>query len=171
MQWLFRSGVPAPQVRRSSGADIVVDRVDGPTLLEGDSVLHPDFYPMNVMISAQGPVIIDWSNVSRGGASFDGAISVVIMSSFEACSPRDQLARRFERDARGAHLAPASRPAVMAASTFKRPASRAGLVAATTPSKQPNMAIARPGRSRPAADLWMECSFCLRWQLTGGAVG
>jgi hypothetical protein len=35
---------------------------------------------MNVMLPPGGPVVIDWTNTSRGPAAFDAAMSSVLMS-------------------------------------------------------------------------------------------
>lgn len=37
---------------------------------------------MNVILGANGPVIIDWTNASRGHASFDAATTYAISSAF-----------------------------------------------------------------------------------------
>lgn len=67
-----------------------VDRVP-----PGDSVLHLDLHPMNVMLTADGPVVIDWTNVSRGAASFDAAMSSVLMSTAELDDRRQRAAVRM----------------------------------------------------------------------------
>lgn len=41
--------------------------------VDGDRVVHLDLHPMNVMITADGPVVIDWSNAGRGPAAMDVA--------------------------------------------------------------------------------------------------
>jgi aminoglycoside phosphotransferase (APT) family kinase protein len=35
-------------------------------LPEGDALCHGDFHPENVIFTARGPVIIDWSTATRG---------------------------------------------------------------------------------------------------------
>jgi aminoglycoside phosphotransferase (APT) family kinase protein len=49
----------------------------------GDRVLHLDFHPLNVMITARGPVVIDWSNGAAGPAGADVALAYLIMASSE----------------------------------------------------------------------------------------
>jgi aminoglycoside phosphotransferase (APT) family kinase protein len=104
MQHLRAHGAPVPQVFSAEGTDIVMERLDGPTMLdvlksrpwraaaigrelyglhtrihripagaidlrrfgEGDSILHLDLHPDNVIVTADGPMIIDWSNVAVG---------------------------------------------------------------------------------------------------------
>ena len=35
-------------------------------LPEGDALCHGDFHPANILLSARGPIIIDWSRATRG---------------------------------------------------------------------------------------------------------
>lgn len=53
----------------------------------GDTVLHLDLHPGNVMLTSRGPVVIDWSNRAVGPAGADVAIAYLIM----ACSEVDDL--------------------------------------------------------------------------------
>ena len=59
----------------------------------GNALLHLDLHPMNVILSPDGPVLIDWTNAARGEADFDAAYSDVLMSTFEVGSRRDRLGR------------------------------------------------------------------------------
>jgi aminoglycoside phosphotransferase (APT) family kinase protein len=43
------------------------------------SVLHLDLHPGNVMLTAEGPVVIDWSSAAAGPAGLDVAIAKLIM--------------------------------------------------------------------------------------------
>ena len=65
-----------------------------PGVPAGDSVLHLDLHPMNVMFTDDGPIVIDWTNVSRGAASFDAAMSSVLMSTAELDDWRQRIAVR-----------------------------------------------------------------------------
>jgi Ser/Thr protein kinase RdoA (MazF antagonist) len=49
---------------------------------EGASMLHLDLHPDNVIITAQGPIVIDWPNAARGPAAADVAHTWMVM----ACS-------------------------------------------------------------------------------------
>jgi aminoglycoside phosphotransferase (APT) family kinase protein len=60
----------------------------------GDRVVHVDLHPMNVLLSASGPVIIDWTNAVRGVADFDAAMTYVLMASVETNGLRESVARR-----------------------------------------------------------------------------
>jgi aminoglycoside phosphotransferase (APT) family kinase protein len=39
----------------------------------GDCLVHRDLHPLNVLITADGPIVIDWSNAARGVAAYDVA--------------------------------------------------------------------------------------------------
>jgi aminoglycoside phosphotransferase (APT) family kinase protein len=56
--------------------------IDAPAELnktgEGTSLLHLDFHPDNVLLSARGPVVIDWTNARPGPALLDVAMTWVI---------------------------------------------------------------------------------------------
>jgi aminoglycoside phosphotransferase (APT) family kinase protein len=113
-------GFPAPAARALNPTDIVMERVEGPTMLvammqrpwrlpryavllaslhdtlsaiaappwlgaplgEGESLLHLDLHPENVIMTARGPVVIDWPNAARGPAAADVAHTWIVL----ACS-------------------------------------------------------------------------------------
>jgi aminoglycoside phosphotransferase (APT) family kinase protein len=52
-------------------------------LPEGDRLSHGDFHPANILMSGDEPVIIDWSNVTRGHPVADVARTVVILETGE----------------------------------------------------------------------------------------
>lgn len=58
-------------------APVALQVLDG--LADGDRLCHGDFHPANVIVDADGPVIIDWTNVSRGNPDADLARSLVIL--------------------------------------------------------------------------------------------
>ena len=47
----------------------------------GDRILHLDLHPVNVMLTAGGPVVIDWTNAAAGPAGADVAMAALIMAS------------------------------------------------------------------------------------------
>jgi aminoglycoside phosphotransferase (APT) family kinase protein len=113
-------GYPVPSARALNETDIVMERLDGPTMLddlgrrpwrinrhartlaelhrrlhaisapnwlhaplgEGQSLLHLDLHPDNVMMTARGPFVIDWPNAARGSGSADVAHTWIVI----ACS-------------------------------------------------------------------------------------
>jgi aminoglycoside phosphotransferase (APT) family kinase protein len=46
----------------------------------GDSVIHMDLHPLNVIISPNGPVVIDWARAARGGPDTDVALAWALMA-------------------------------------------------------------------------------------------
>ena len=52
-------------------------------LPDGDKLSHGDFHPANILTAGDEPVIIDWSNVSRGDPAADVARTLVILASGE----------------------------------------------------------------------------------------
>ena len=61
----------------------------------GGSLLHLDLHPANVILSAVGPVVIDWTNARRGEPAFDVALTWVICAT---SSGLGRLGRSFSRD-------------------------------------------------------------------------
>jgi aminoglycoside phosphotransferase (APT) family kinase protein len=47
----------------------------------GDTVMHLDLHPGNVMLTARGPVVIDWPNASAGPGGADVAMAYLVMAS------------------------------------------------------------------------------------------
>lgn len=80
----------------------------------GDRLLHLDLHPMNVMMTERGPMVIDWTNASRGDALTDVALTYVLLTCPNAPLPvivrhavqplRLLLARAFVRRYRGEEL-------------------------------------------------------------------
>jgi hypothetical protein len=59
-----------------------------------DSVLHLNLHPMNVMLTADGPVVIGWTDASGGPSGFDAALTFVEIITFDVSGRRDQLGLR-----------------------------------------------------------------------------
>jgi aminoglycoside phosphotransferase (APT) family kinase protein len=59
----------------------------------GDRLVHRDLHPLNVLITDDGPVVIDWANASAGDPAFDVADTWVLF----ACGdpPLNPLERRL----------------------------------------------------------------------------
>lgn len=45
-----------------------------------DRILHLDLHPDNVMLTPEGPVVIDWSNTAEGTPALDRAMSAMILA-------------------------------------------------------------------------------------------
>jgi aminoglycoside phosphotransferase (APT) family kinase protein len=118
ISWAGEHGVPVPEVFDADGPDIVMERVDGPTMLadlahcpwrlfshaaslarlqqqvhaaprldglrapfgDGGVLLHLDLHPDNVLLSARGPVVIDWEGAGCGPAEADFALCWVVVA-------------------------------------------------------------------------------------------
>jgi aminoglycoside phosphotransferase (APT) family kinase protein len=115
------AGYPVPEVVEVRPDGMVVERVDGPTMLDdlaarpwrvrrhartladlhrrlhaipaddslpartappapGDVLVHGDLHPANVLMSPNGPVVIDWSNAGRGPAGADVADAWLLLA-------------------------------------------------------------------------------------------
>ncbi len=46
---------------------------------EGEHIIHMDLHPLNVIMSAAGPVVIDWTNARRGDSAADVALTWVLL--------------------------------------------------------------------------------------------
>ncbi|MFJ9741322.1 phosphotransferase [Streptomyces sp. NPDC101166] len=105
---------PAPAVRAADSGkrDLVMERLDGPTMLQafaagelgaqeagailarllrelhgvpaprtaGARVLHLDLHPDNVILTGDGPRVIDWSTAREGDPALDWGMSAVILA-------------------------------------------------------------------------------------------
>jgi aminoglycoside phosphotransferase (APT) family kinase protein len=110
-------GYPVPRVYQWTSTDMVMDRLDGPSMLadlvrrpwrlvrhartlaelhrrlraipapadlpaplgEGERLVHLDLHPGNVVLTASGPMVIDWPNAGRGDGLADVATTWVIL--------------------------------------------------------------------------------------------
>lgn len=50
----------------------------------GDRILHRDLHPENVMLTARGPVVIDWHNATEGPPDVDVCLTVIILAQVAA---------------------------------------------------------------------------------------
>ena len=121
MSYLGERGFPVPAVEDLSddGCDLVLQRIDGPSMVEelgrkpwtvrrqgavlarlhtqlhevpapdflpvaptgnGGSILHLDLHPLNVLMSSNGPVVIDWTSACVGEPEADVALAWLLMS-------------------------------------------------------------------------------------------
>lgn len=125
------AGVPVPRVLEVHDDALVLERIDGPTMLEEierrpwlflrhakalgrlhrevltSGLIHMDFHPLNVILGDGGPVVIDWSNASPGDPEADVAFTQVILATSESDFPRwlERLGRLLRRRFVGAYLA------------------------------------------------------------------
>jgi aminoglycoside phosphotransferase (APT) family kinase protein len=122
MRHLRVNGYPVPEVFDAAGADLVMERLDGVTMLAdlkahpwrarrhadtmvdlhrrlvavpvdgvagpagplaarfepAEAIVHLDFHPDNVMLTARGPVVFDWTNAALGPAAADVAHAWIV---------------------------------------------------------------------------------------------
>ncbi len=122
MRHLRAHGYPVPQVHDADGADIVMDRLEGSTMLEAfgrrpwmirswarllaslhhrledipvpdlalperfgppEVLVHADLHPDNVMLTPDGPMVIDWPNTSVGPRHAEAASTWIIVATSE----------------------------------------------------------------------------------------
>ncbi|HEY7222107.1 MAG TPA: phosphotransferase [Micromonosporaceae bacterium] len=108
-QEMHERGFPVPAVVSTDGPDIVMERIEGPDLSQamlagtsideaaqtlvqlhdnlhalawpgGQPLLHLDLHPLNVIVSATGPVLIDWANARPGPPGLDLAVTALILA-------------------------------------------------------------------------------------------
>jgi len=105
----------------------------------GDRMLHLDLHPGNVMLTATGPVVIDWSSVAAGAPAADVAMAWLIIATSEVNAPslllpaissiRAVLLHRFRalvRDDPGPEMARAARARMADRNSADRGAAPAG---------------------------------------------
>ncbi|GAA3829283.1 phosphotransferase [Sphaerisporangium flaviroseum] len=53
----------------------------------GNNLLHLDLHPLNVLITGDGPRVVDWANAGRGAPAADAAYTWVVMAAAPAGGP------------------------------------------------------------------------------------
>ena len=61
----------------------------------GDRLLHLDLHPLNVIMSPNGPVVIDWPNARRGDPMADVALTYALIACGRIPLPRPRRRRRW----------------------------------------------------------------------------
>jgi tRNA A-37 threonylcarbamoyl transferase component Bud32 len=141
MAYVREAGYPVPRVFRVAPGEIVLERVDGPTMFDdlvrrpwrvarrarlladlhrrlhelrappelglregpvpGDTIVHLDLHPQNVILGREGPVVIDWTNARRSDGAVDVADVWILTTAFQVDAPApvrllvDRLRHRF----------------------------------------------------------------------------
>jgi aminoglycoside phosphotransferase (APT) family kinase protein len=127
MRYLAGLGYPVPAVYEAAGADMVLERLDGPTMAQAfhtgeftidegaalladllrrlhevppwpgadpaSRILHLDLHPENVLLTARGPVVIDWCNARPGDPDLDTGLTALILA--QVTSIDDRLLTAF----------------------------------------------------------------------------
>jgi tRNA A-37 threonylcarbamoyl transferase component Bud32 len=113
------AGFPAPRVLKVGDSDLVVERVEGPTMfedltlypehLEADAALladlhrrlheigicHHDLHPLNVIFGPAGPAVIDWESADEASAATDVAETWLLLATADIPEALRPLADRF----------------------------------------------------------------------------
>ena len=55
----------------------------------GDATLHGDYHPGNILLTPDGPIVIDWGEASRGDAAADIARTLLLLTPESAASAVD----------------------------------------------------------------------------------
>jgi len=132
MRYVAEQGYPVPRIEevRADGTEIVMERIDGPIMMDamvrppwklgahlrmladlhdrlheiegpdwlpgmvdgGDRLLHLDLHPLNVIMSPNGPVVIDWPNARRGDPMADVALTYALICCGRIPLPRPAAA-------------------------------------------------------------------------------
>ncbi|WP_406861299.1 phosphotransferase [Streptomyces sp. HUAS MG47] len=105
MRRVAACGYPVPRVLRAEGRDLVLQRLRGESLLDAalggkvapeaagelsadllnrlhatTPVVHLDLHPGNVMLTPDGPMVIDWVTAEEGPAGLDCAMSAILLA-------------------------------------------------------------------------------------------
>jgi aminoglycoside phosphotransferase (APT) family kinase protein len=83
----------------SALARFALEALDG--LPDGDRLLHGDYHPGNVLVGSNGPVVIDWSNATRGDPAADVARTRLMLRMGDLPPGSSALIRRLSRLCRG----------------------------------------------------------------------
>ncbi|MEU8265883.1 phosphotransferase [Sphaerisporangium sp. NPDC049002] len=59
----------------------------------GNSLLHLDLHPLNVLVTDDGPKVIDWANAGRGAPGADVACTWLAMATAPVTGPAEQAGR------------------------------------------------------------------------------
>lgn len=59
----------------------------------GNSLLHLDLHPLNVLVTGDGPKVIDWANAGRGAAGADVACTWLAMATAPVSGPDEEAGR------------------------------------------------------------------------------
>lgn len=185
MRHARQAGCPVPEVFEVGPEGMVLERVDGPTMLEDlaahpwrvarhartlaalhdslrrvppaesapatygraapdDVTVHGDLHPGNVLLTAAGPVLIDWSGAGRGPRGADAADAWLVLA-VAAPPPGSLVEHALVRLLRGRFLA------AFLGAVDRREAAAWLVVAAARRARDPNLAEAEVAAMRRLA--------------------
>lgn len=124
MAYVAGLGYPVPEVFSADGTDLVMERLDGPTLAQalmagmpmadgatmladllrrlhelparsgGGTIVHLDLHPDNVILTGRGPIVIDWRNARDGSGDLDTAFTALVLAQVAIGSIKHPLGAR-----------------------------------------------------------------------------
>ena len=124
----------------------------------GGQVLHMDLHPGNVMLTADGPFVIDWSNGCAGEAGADVAMAYLIMASSDVdglpwwLTPVARGLRRVFLSRFRAAVRDDPRPHLARVARFRLKDPNVRPAEATRLRRLAGLAAAEPGAAGQAAD-------------------
>ncbi len=74
LQWKIKQAKPLPQELKVAALQALE------SLPDGDRLCHGDFHPGNILLTASGPIVIDWIDASRGNPLADVARTHLLFS-------------------------------------------------------------------------------------------
>ncbi|WP_377273123.1 phosphotransferase [Peterkaempfera sp. SMS 1(5)a] len=90
MRQALTDGTIAPERAGEMSAELLRRLHTVPARLSanpGDRVLHLDFHPENVMLTAEGPIVIDWATTAEGPPGLDSAMTALILAQAAVTMP------------------------------------------------------------------------------------
>ena len=78
---LAAGGRELARLHNQLGAIPAPDWLEAAPGAAGDAIVHLDLHPMNVMSTADGPIVIDWGNAKRGVPAVDVANTWALLKS------------------------------------------------------------------------------------------
>lgn len=64
---------------------------------DGNRLCHGDFHPLNILMTASGPIVIDWVDATSGAPLADVARTAVLLHGIEACMVHPKTPRIADR--------------------------------------------------------------------------
>jgi uncharacterized protein (TIGR02172 family) len=78
--WAINHASELPEDRRQA----ILEKLE--VLPDGDRLCHGDFHPSNIIVTSQGPLVIDWMTAVRGSPAADIARTYLLLSQGDAPS-------------------------------------------------------------------------------------
>jgi aminoglycoside phosphotransferase (APT) family kinase protein len=90
---LLSSNIEQTEILSDHEKEIILQRLEA--LPDGDALCHGDFHPDNILLTAKGPVILDWMTAGVGDPAADVARTGLILRTSEPPVNLPQFVRRY----------------------------------------------------------------------------